>query len=166
MVTYAVNQTWSEQVSAKMSAASSPSFDTASPFEGFPVDLGARTLQGSPGDRGAFRTDPVSWHCLRIFFVRGPGSHQRVLAVWWSLLVLIETMLHKEAVHNTVAHCVCVCVCDLYTLLNVFVFPSFLPTQTVNEVFSTLSGERVRERWSGGSVLVWRVHLPSDALYV
>ena len=53
----------------------------ASPFVGVTGDLGARIVQGSlrQGLSG-----PIPWHCLRIFFMRDRGSHQRVFA---SLLV-------------------------------------------------------------------------------
>ena len=44
------------------------------------------SYRGLPGDRGAFGTDTIPWHCQRLFFTRDTGSHQRVFAIWSSSL--------------------------------------------------------------------------------
>ena len=84
-------------------------------------------------------------------------------------------MLHKEAVHlllrkNIVCRAIRKVVAALNTLLNVFVvFPSFLPTQNVNEVSYTLSGkENLSLKPQSGRVEVARQFLISacGVLYV
>ena len=36
----------------------------------------------SPYRTGVSQTEAIPWHCLRIFFMRDTGSHQRVFAIW------------------------------------------------------------------------------------
>ncbi|KAK0131091.1 Transposable element P transposase [Merluccius polli] len=81
-------------------------------------------------------------------FMRDTGSHQRVFAIWSSLLDLMKAMLQKEAVRSvSVFHCDVLpqVVAALNTLLNMFVvFPNFLPTQTVKLQVINLQSIRFR----------------------
>ena len=85
MVTYAFNQTWSGREQVLSSAEHSFLAPPLTPFWVSPRTSEPISYRGLSGDRGAFGTDTIPWHCLRIFFMRYTGSRQRVFATLLSL---------------------------------------------------------------------------------